>query len=671
MSIAAQRARGLVVLALAACAGTPPPAAIAPSTRPPAAEVVDLSEAPEPPGLVFQARVSHPGEALRTVLGWSHLPATGSSAVSEALVGQPAGELVDLSQPIDVAVLNGSGHALKPAWALAAGVRSVDAARAALPETLELAPAGHGTFSLRPRGGAEAENACLLGPAAGSPGAARLVCGPNDGVVGLLAPYLTRTLPRKIWESDVHAEVRAAPLKPFARMMRQQGPGLLEAMLGLRRTQQPAVADLVEAGLGDVIDLIGDLDTTLLDVKLAPEGATARLTVGFDAKASLFARLATAHPERADQVVPMFWRLPAGADTAVFSRGVDPADLAHPLDLFTRALASTADGLAADDVAAIVGAATELLPASPFVYARGGDVVAIQKALVAFEEAKAGPGRAQAAIAAAEAYVGWWAIGLDEPPAHMTSALKRVVDVWNRPPVREWLKRRVQGVPAPTLRTAAAPGLPAGTTHVELVVSLPPDEPAPSAGSSAASLGTGAPLPPRPGTARARAASTPARAQAGPLRLHAFVVPDPSGQTWLFLGADEKLATSKAKAVLASTAAAPGAPTAASGSATPALGVSAGLDLLREARQNAGGFTTLRAWVALAPEPGGGAGRRGDPLGLLAALPSQGQSPIVFTVSSQPESSESPAGALTGSVRFPRGAVEDIVLFALRSGAKL
>jgi hypothetical protein len=559
--------------------------------------------------------------------------------LNRAVAGEDIGEVIDLDQPIDMALVNG-GRGLIPAWAVSAGVRSLEAARSGLSEHYTLAPGDNGAYWIRPVGeGAQGttERPCEVVPSAGS-SPFRLVCGASEEALGYLAPYLTRTSPRQTWESDVHVELYTEPIKPFAKMLRLQAPSLLESLLDLQRTQEPAIAELVEALVGDAVDLVGDLGKTALDVKLDPEGVDATFHAGFKSKTSLIAKLLTAHPERTDVPLPLFWRLPDDSDTAFFSRGYDASALDHPRDLALAALRAMLgkDGLPEPEQAAVSAAFHDVLTEAPVVYARGSDVVAVQKALVAFQTAKEGPAKDQAARAAVEPYLGWWVFGFEEPPARLQGVFKAAVAAWNRPGMGTWLKTHLDGVPVPGLRALPATGLPRDSSHVELGVYIRAEEVGPKG-----------------------KANTPPPT---PIRLHALVVPD-AGRTWLVLAADEKLAVAKAKTLLAS----------ASPGAAGTLASHPRLEALHDARGTGGGFTSLRGWVALSPEPSGEAphGKAGDPLGLLASLPSQGVTPIVFSVRSSPEAGDDTAGALEGKVYVPRAAIEDIVVYEVRSGGKL
>jgi hypothetical protein len=633
----------LAAALLVACGAGPVPAPSVPALPPsPPEPPPDLSAVPTPAGIVIYARASHPSATLQMALGWARLPMpTASRDLGHELAGEDIGEVVDTDRPIDFALVNG-GRGMVPAWASASGVRSVEAVRAALPENLTLVPGkSRGTFWIRPAHDATegtTEHPCEVVPSAG-PSSLRLVCGASDDALEYLAPYLTRTAPRQAWDADLHVELYTEPIKPFARMLRLQAPALLESMLGLDTNGEPAIRDLVTGALGDAVDLLGDLATTKVDLELDAEGAHVKLEAGFSESASVVARLATGYPERADAPLASFWRLSDESDTALWSRGYDPKNLERARDLLLGAAESvlSKEGMSTADRTALRGSFDRILSDAPFVFARGSDVVAMQKSLALFQSAEEGPAKEAAARAAVEPYIGWWVFGFDEPPARLTGVMRALVGAMSRPSMSLWLKKHVEGVPPPVVRLAAAPpGLPSGALHVVLAVYVKPDDPKEKA---------------RP---------------VKPIELHALLVPDAGGaaRTWMVLASDPQLALAKVKGLLASSTsvALPGPGT---------LATRTRLDILREGKSNGGGFSSLRAWVALSPEPVPGVpGKAGDPLALLASLPHQGQTPITISTLALPKNDGgAKAGAYAARLFMPKEAIEDFVLFHVRQSA--
>jgi len=354
----------------------------------------------------------------------------------------------------------------------------------------------------------------------------------------------------------------------------------------------------------------------------------------------VLARLATGYPERAAVPPASFWRLPEDSDTAFWSRGHDPKDLEHPRDLLVQALGGmlSKEGLAAAERTAFAAAFDRVLSDAPFVFARGSDVVAMQKTLVAFQGAKEGPAKDAAARAALEPYLGFWIFGFDEPPARLEGVFRALIAAASRPGTSQWLKKHVEGVPPPTLHMAPVPtGLPKGATHIELAFYLRPDD------------------EPVQAQTAAHVKSSPAK----PIRLHALIFPDVTAEartwrTWMVIASSEELALARAKGLLAST--------------VRTLATRRGLDLLRDGQVGGGGFSSLRAWVALSPEPTSDTSTKaGDPLALLASLPSQGESPILFVGAASPAPPGTPR--YTAEVSVPRAAIEDIVSFLAKDSA--
>jgi hypothetical protein len=650
-------------LTLVSCAGAAPVAL--PVAAPVATAVAkapfspDLSPVPEPGGLVVYAHASHPAATLKSALDLAKAPLPGSFELSRELAGEDIGDLVDPNAPVDLVLINGGAGMTVP-WAAAASVRSLDAVRAALPRYWVLATGdSDGSYVIRPAEDAARGTTlhpCEVTPSAG-PSRYRLVCGASRQALGYLAPFLARTAPLRAWDNDAHVELYTTPLKPFARLIRSEAPHLIESMLGLGEDAQPTTMALVKAVLTDLVDLVGDLDKVEINVALVPEGAHVAVQSSFSSRDSMVARVLTSFPERASRPTDFFWRLPKESDTAVFSHGYDPKDLVHARDLLVSLAegALSQGGLAEADRKAIAAAFDSVLSDAPFVVARGSDTVAMQKALVEFraanETAKAG-----AARAALEPYVGWWVLGSDEPPARLQGVFRGLSKAMSRPGVAQWLKSHVEGVPPPTLRIAAVPPtLPHGTMHAELAVHVRPDEGSPS---PAARSKPGVPAPPIP------------------LEFHVLIVPEARAgavRTWMVVASDLRLAVTRARELL----------NAEQGATT--LSSRRGLDALQGISVNSGGFTSLRAWVSLSPEPAStGPGKAGDPLGLLASLPSQGESPIVFSATSNRHADSTPTSGVSDSSRqdsralegthtmqifFPRAALEDIALFFVKSAS--
>ena len=167
----------LSVLVLGACGGPPPQPPTAPATKPivtePLPARVDLSPVPSPAGLVAFGRAKKPEEALKEIGRWTGLPMPGGEFVSEIMLGEQIGRVVDLSHPIDFAVVfDGKGHSMKPLMALSAGVRSMDEAKAAIAPKGKLEEWNNGAFRVTGLGPPSEEerdaHPCVLAPSVGS-----------------------------------------------------------------------------------------------------------------------------------------------------------------------------------------------------------------------------------------------------------------------------------------------------------------------------------------------------------------------------------------------------------------------------------------------------------------------------------------------------------------------
>jgi hypothetical protein len=593
---------------------------------------------PEPDGLLVFARASSPREALKAVGGWIQTPAPGANEVGALVAGEPLGPIVDLDQPLDF-VLTLRGR--EPHGAISAAVRSMDEAKAALAK-FTLVPGENGAFEIqglgKPAGDGdgdvEAGNArvCELIPSFGA-AATRLVCAETKGALRELAPWMARTAPRTTFPADVHVELRFAPIRPVAAQMRRLLPMLVGSALGGRLRGSPEADEIFRATVDDAIDFTSDAEDIDLDARLGESQAELTVTSHLRSSTSLLARLAVAHPERAGAPPASFWKLPGDADLAYFHRGLDAADIErardHVADMVAGALGH--EGLADADRKALREAASHTLDllAAPSSYAKGLDAEGAAKAIAALRAAPSGDegAREEARRVAAEKMAGWFVVGVDAPAATVAATEKEWVAAWSRPGVAAWRKAKAGDSAPPVVRLAPLPkGVPA-TSHLEVVV----------ARGHASSDGKKGAKPPPPGK---------------PTVMHALVVPDDRA-SWIVFAADLDLAVAKAKELLAA------------GSAPPLEG-RAGLSPMKDARMNAGGFVTPRAFAvgdvfSWALSPDRWKGLDADPLGALASAPDQGTIPIPFELASQPGGGASPTGTFTTTVTVPKGAIDALV----------
>ncbi|HEX3345062.1 MAG TPA: hypothetical protein VHS09_10850, partial [Polyangiaceae bacterium] len=384
---------------------TPPPQAPAiakPAPPPPPAPPADLSAVPEPATLVVSARFGKLAASLATVHGWTKLPMPQSEPVTEAITSEAIGPVVDLDQPIDVAVaVTGSGARMKDLTAISAAVKDPDRVKASLAERYKLVPGDNGVLLIQGLGkpareGAdddadddgkrsgddrEASRVCELAPAFGA-APVRLVCGFSPKALAELGPWLTRTATRGPATGDLHVDVRMKPLQATIADQKRLIGMILGSVLG-GRLGLSSLRDLAAALGGDLADFAGDLDGLSADVTLGDAGVQLSAALKLPGTTSALARVATGHPERSGPAPAAFWQLPGDADVALFNRGVDEAQLARGRDLVLDAVGGALgeSGVKDADRKAIVDALGKLVSPAAMVYASGIDVDAVRKAL--------------------------------------------------------------------------------------------------------------------------------------------------------------------------------------------------------------------------------------------------------------------------------------------------
>jgi hypothetical protein len=635
----------LVSLGVCACGGTPPPAApqlpSKPIAEPGAQKPPDLSPVEAPKGLVAFARLRKPEASLKTVGGWVGLPMPGGELVMELMAGESLANVVDMSQPIDLAVaVSTKTPSIRPMAAISASVRSMDEAKAALGSRAKYEPSENGSFrvsGLGPPGDDRDEHPCLLAPSAG-PSSARLVCADSEQALKMLAAYLTRTAPNEKTSSDLHVTVRTEPVRDTLAQLRSALPMML-GMMGGRGSSggPPALKESIEAAVGDVVDLVSDIDTIDLDCDLSDPGASVNATAKFRSNTSLLAKLATSHPERADVPPAAFWRLPADTDVAFFHRGVDTKDIDHARQLGEAVLMSAMEEGGMPDAErralADVTSRTLMLLANPLVFGKGVDVAGIQKAQLAQKSVKPGDTAAEeeARRALREETGGWYLFAFNEPLAKTAQPFKDWVSVWNRPKLKEFFKEKrgkdAKGVDLPQMKLGAPPkGLPKDTVHVE--VSIPTRR--------AALAKDDKKLPPPK-----------------PIVFHAIVVPDGT-KSWVGFSLDGATVAARLQAAL---------PT---GPETGTIGKRAGLDALRDQKSGAGGFVTLRGVVTGLPirEALRSEGFN-DPFKTINDK--QGVVPLPFTLTAQ-QAGGGGAGSFVATAKLPKSAIEETARFFMREG---
>jgi len=685
------------------CGGAPPPAleapALATAPKPPKTEppaLVDLSAVPSPPSLVVSGRWANPNASLATLRAWSKLPTPQSAQATEALLGEPVGELVNLDAPIDFAVAFGRVASTKagdapatgappslspsqgfelgsPRFVVSAAVTDFEAARAALAERYKLTrgpngvlridglgehapragggPSGDTSGETRAEGGsidapepddseedAESRRACELTPAFGA-SPVRLLCAWGDPrALGELGPWLTRTATRATASADFHVDLAMRPVKAA---IGDRLKMILSIVGGIAATTmpEPGARDLIVALLGDIGDFFLDLDAASFDLDLSDPVVRARETLSFEGASSAITRLLTANPDPAAAAPPVFWQMPRDASTAFFERGIDAHDFARGRELVTKALSDLLGegGVKRADRDAIVAALGKLPSSAPCAYASGLDMAAVENGLGAWTGLAAGASageRFEALRAALEAGVGWHVAALDEPPARMAAAMNELVAAANRPGVVAALRDKMKDIGTISLHALPMPKRAAG-------------DPWPK-GSLHFVLEVGPP-----------GVSARAKVAAKPLALHALLVPE-GARTWVAGAGDDATAAAKLTAAMAG--------------AGPTLTASAELAPLRNAVAGAGGFFSLRSvaamWLPVVLFVGSN-DDASEVVQALGELPHQGTDPVTFwttATTSTPASPAPPARTVTAKMEIPRGAIEDIIGVVLKHG---
>ncbi|MBX3232730.1 MAG: hypothetical protein KIT84_43415 [Labilithrix sp.] len=658
----------LLPLVLLAC-GSPPPGPVAPPAPavPPAPKEppIDVSSVPEPPNLVVVGRVSRPENIVHTVGSWTKLPLPGARELLRSVQPNVA-DVIDVNQPVDAAGTVTLGrHGVELLYAFSVGVKSFEDAKTRLALHYRMDPVANGGFKVhgimdRGRGRHRAEveddddgddeerDVCVL---AHSSAGAKLVCGPGNAV-DALTPYLSRTMPRERWPADVHLELRPEPVRAPLQEMRRMLPEMAKGFVG---SQSTAVRALIDASVGEALDIVDDAQKLSLDGTIDDSGILATSRFELQGQKSLFARALT-DASRADDAPAAFWHLPGDTDTALFMRGSDPKLYEHPREILTALLVEGLDavGLPAAEKKTVHDLVADRMlklftNGGTGIYAKGFDQAALEKAIKARGAVKEDDwtGEQEAKRVVGEQVVGWHMYQVSEPVAKVGPILKDWSGLWNRPAFSKWFTEKTgtsqKTLPKMRVTPFAGVSLPKETVHLE--VSIPNDHEPPPVSMPAA----------RPGQPQPKAPPAPKRGPLKPIVLHLFAVPD-GASTWLAFGLDGKLVATKAAAALAS--------------ATDAgtLGKTAqGVEPLKEGKINGGALFTMRGLLVLTAFDDDGTPGGSSVFSQLGALPAKGGAPIVLTSKAEAPTPQARAGASTGQLRVTRAVIEDVVKLLLSS----
>lgn len=635
------------------CGGSnPPPAPTAPATNPIAATPplgrVDLSPVPEPTGLIVVGRISKPEAILKAVGTWTGLPLPGGNELVRSVTDEAVAASIDFSQPVDGAVvLAGSRSAPKPLWAFSLPVKSVEDAKTKLGAKHRLTATTNGSFIIEGLGAAgviggergrddeEDELDCVLAPAVMPPGSGRIVCGAQEE----LTPYLTRTLPKQSFPTDLHVEMRLEPVRGPVSDLRAQLPILARTLMG---SQSQAVRELVDAAIGELVDIVADTNRLVLDGTFDDKGIKLDFRGEYGSAKSLTAQLATTNIDKAGPPPPAFLHLPQETDVAMFSKGTDPKLFAHVREMLSNLLveAFTEGGMPDAERKTIKDlVANRMMPlfTGPLVYGKGYDQAAVEKAAAAKKAQKGGDPVAadEAERALGEQILGWHVLQVGEPIANVGPILKDWSALWARPGFQSWAKKASTAKMLSKLRSAPLPAavtLPKESVHLE--ITIPRSDLSDAVAMEPAQRAT----KPKP---------KPKTTALKPVVVHVLAVPD-AGSTWLAIGVGEpKMLAQK---VAASLSSAPDAST---------LGKSPAVAPLRETdKMNGAMMVSMRGLLVIT------AGDRHDSFSKLPSLPNKGATPAFATFVAQGPQGDAKAGVVTGTLRVPRGLIEDAVRLA-------
>jgi hypothetical protein len=618
----------LLAAGLSACGGPPPPVtpaatptAVTPVARVEPAAPVDVSAVPEPQGLVAVARVSNPKAVLDAVSGWMHMPSFESAMVSELVFRESVGPVIDISKPIDAAVvLTGSGKKMKPGYAISAAVVSMDDAQKQLGGRFKLNKGPNGIVKIDGMGppkddaGGDDSIECVLAPSAGA-ASARVVCGDATGLSSL-TPYLTRTYTREQVPNDFHGEFRVGATKGEM--------GMVTAELGrlshrASRGGPESVRRLTEALFGEFGDILADMDKVVIDARIKPQGVGLDFTTVMTGNASLMSQWVASAASRSQPAPAAFMHLPEDTDVAFFGTGIDGNLLDRPASLVSTALTDALKEakMAEADRKGIVDAVSRTLglATSPAIFAHGMDLPSLEKAST---------GNADKDVMI-PALAGWWFVGVDKPSNKVVPLMRDWVSLYNRPSLVA-LRKDKSSSKKDNFKIAITPapkGSPKDTVHIEF--SAIQDSPS---------------TPPSVPGGR-----TPKAPAAKVITFHALLVAD-GARTNVLFGFDNDVLVKRAQVSLSS------APD------TGTLKGRAGLDALASSKLVGGGFLTLRPFAALS------AVDRGDPAGMVKGLSNKGLSPILFTSTATQTGGKGSQTTLT--IQMNRDVIDDSARMIMR-----
>jgi hypothetical protein len=398
---------------------------------------------------------------------------------------------------------------------------------------------------------------------------ARLVCGERARDVESLYPYAARGLPTEtLPESELRIEIRMAPLRELAQQV-----GQLERLVVRELARDDPAFD---HGLGELVRAVGrEIAALTEDAEQIAISMDASPTQGIRAVLSARLRQTTAFTtqtiaemgRRASLPPEIFWQLPGDAAQAVY--GVSP-DLGR-LAPIRRRLGELVDQYL--DEHKVSGVNRRRV--SDFFEAE--EWSGLGSAWVSAQgKTSARSGRGAGSSGGDES---WTLLGFEGLPSEkLTTLVKKLLAVYQDPAAKKALADTLASQPNrwPRIVSSPAAGFGRGSTHY----AIEPATPVPQ---------------------QVKAAKPEERQRA---ITHVLIVPS-GGQTWVGVSRHPATVTEKLKLVIQR--------------GSPNLSERAGLASLRESSAVLGGFTTLAGLVGK---------NAGSPLGLFAAAPYRGETPV-------------------------------------------
>jgi hypothetical protein len=501
----------------------------------------DVSPLPAPAGLGFTVHLAHPRatfQQLSSLLGSLIATLTGGAKLDpESLVGlalgAPLGGIVDLDQPIDLAVSDVDSPDRSPKIAGAVVLTDPVAAREILEKYYKAIQTAPGVIRLEPRDDAPdaSPRPCMLAPSPGPDAAARttrLVCGEDVEAVRHLGPYLARTMSRLASRDDLRVEVFVRELHPPKSGKKELTPGGWAPVDG-------GTVDPTDKLLDDLTEkLTDDVGSVVLEASSDGAAVDVRLSTKFVDTASPLTRALVGAGTPSAPPPAAFERLPRDASFAWYGRGAGPADLGPLRTLLFDSLRTWL----ADDGFAPGAIDTQLAPfehlaltGGPWVVASGLRVDAARAALDAYVD---GGKTTEAARAKARAAMQGWFVGAVEEPSQ--AWIDGVRELVKNDPVKPTGKPRRKRDPSKeSTRLSLAPvppalQLPAGTLHLVSHVTQNPEWTLDQRKKK---------NPIQPGDAVI------------PRTVHVFVVPD-GARTWFAMAEDAAVAATEVRGSLSS-----------------------------------------------------------------------------------------------------------------------